>query len=128
MPTTGVGASFLEETFSASGAPPHHRYHQEASRSILQLLLPAAGTDIKGYKRSTEELLRASHYTGRSRDFVELIHILDGELRLMTPVDNSETNGLVETAKEVSSQKCGWRPLLSTNSPTTILYPLFAIG
>lgn len=101
--TTGVGASFLEETFSASGAPPHHRYHQEAARSVLQLLLPVAGTDIKGYKRSTEELLHASHYAGRSRDFDELIHILDGELRLITPVDNSETNGLAETAKEVSS-------------------------
>ena len=30
--TKGVGVTFLEETFSASTAPPEHRYHQKAAR------------------------------------------------------------------------------------------------
>jgi hypothetical protein len=87
--TTGVGATFLEETFSASGAPPQHRYHQEAARSVLRALLPQAGTDIKGHKRSTDELRAECHYDNRRRDFDDLIRILDGELRLITPADST---------------------------------------
>ena len=52
----GVGATFLEETFSAAGAPPEHRYHQQAARAILKALLPSSGTDIKGHMRSEAEL------------------------------------------------------------------------
>ena len=87
--TTGVGATFLEETFSASGAPPHHRFHQDAARSVLRAMLPEAGTDIKGHKRSTDELRAACGYGNRQRDFDDLIRILDGELRLITPVDST---------------------------------------
>lgn len=47
--TKGVGVTFsLEETFSASTAPPVHRYHQQTARAVLQALLPESGTDIKG--------------------------------------------------------------------------------
>ena len=73
-------------------------------------MLPDAGTDIKGYKRSTEELLGASRYVGRARDFDELIHILDSELRLITPVDNSEIQELTETANEGSSTEIRLTP------------------
>jgi formylglycine-generating enzyme required for sulfatase activity len=93
--TAGVGATFLEETFSASGAPPEHRYHQAAARAVLQSLLPEGGTEIKGHRRSQEELLAASGYTGRARDFQDLIRILDNELRLITPVDTSESRTIV---------------------------------
>ena len=34
--TKGVGVTFLEETFSASTAPPEHRYHQKAARAVLK--------------------------------------------------------------------------------------------
>jgi eukaryotic-like serine/threonine-protein kinase len=40
----GVGVTFLEETFSASTAPPEHRYHQKAARAVLKDLLPDSGT------------------------------------------------------------------------------------
>ena len=76
--TLGVGATFLEETFSAAAAPPEHRYHQEAARAILKALLPGAGTDIKGHMRSEAELLDASGYADRPRDFEDVLHILDG--------------------------------------------------
>jgi len=87
--TEGVGATFLEETFSASGAPPEHRYHQNAARAVLRSLLPDAGTAIKGHRRSRGELLAASGYESHPRDFSDLMRILDGELRLITPVDQS---------------------------------------
>ena len=85
--TEGVGLTFLEETFSASTAPPEHRLHQKAAQAVLKALLPETGTDIKGQMRSRQELLEASGYANRPRDFDDLIHILDPELRLITPTD-----------------------------------------
>jgi eukaryotic-like serine/threonine-protein kinase len=85
--TQGIGSTFLEETFSASTAPPEHRCHQKAAQSVLQALLPESGTDIRGQMRSRLELLEASGYANRPSDFDDLIHILDPELRLITPTD-----------------------------------------
>src|SRR5262249_46819797 len=85
--TEGIGVTFLEETFSAASAPPEHRYHQKAARAVLKSLLPEAGTDIKGHMRSQQDLLDASGYASRPRDFDDLLRILDGELRLLTPTD-----------------------------------------
>jgi serine/threonine protein kinase/formylglycine-generating enzyme required for sulfatase activity len=83
----GVGVTFLEETFAVSTAPPQHRLHQKAAQAVLRALLPGAGTDIRGHMRSQHELLEASGYANRPRDFEELLHILDSELRLITPTD-----------------------------------------
>jgi len=88
--TKGVGVTFLEETFSASTAPPEHRLHQKAAQAVLKALLPESGTDIKGQMRSRQELLEASGYANRPRDFDDLIHILDPELRLITPTEAEE--------------------------------------
>src|SRR5262249_27282113 len=49
--------------------------------------LPETGTDIKGHMRSQPELLDASVYVNRPKEFVDLLRILDGELRLITPTD-----------------------------------------
>jgi serine/threonine protein kinase/formylglycine-generating enzyme required for sulfatase activity len=84
--TSGVGVTFLEETFSTH-TNPKHRLHQKAARAVLKSLLPESGTDIKGQMRSVEELREASGYADRQRDFDELMHILDSELRLITPTD-----------------------------------------
>jgi hypothetical protein len=89
--TEGVGVTFLEETFTASTAPPHHRLHQKAAQAVLKALLPGAGTDIKGHRRSRQELLGASGYVGRPGDFDELLRVLDGDLRLITPTDPEGT-------------------------------------
>jgi eukaryotic-like serine/threonine-protein kinase len=83
----GVGVTFLEETFAASTAPPQHRMHQKAAQAILKTLLPETGTDIKGNMRSWQQLLHASGYASRPREFEELLRILDSELRLITPTD-----------------------------------------
>ncbi len=85
--TKGVGVTFLEETFSASTSPPEHRYHQKAARAVLKDLLPDSGTDIKGYMRSHAELLEASGYGSRPKDFDDLVRILDSQIRLITPTD-----------------------------------------
>ncbi len=85
--TEGVGVTFLEETFSAATAPPEHRYHQRAARADLKTLLPETGSDIRGHMRSYAELLEASGYSSRPKDFDDLIRILDNEIRLITPTD-----------------------------------------
>jgi serine/threonine protein kinase/formylglycine-generating enzyme required for sulfatase activity len=85
--TEGVGVTFLEETFSSPRANPPHRMHQKAAQAVLKALLPESGSDIKGQMRSRQELLEAADYASRPRDFDDLIHILDPELRLITPTD-----------------------------------------
>src|ERR1019366_6845048 len=91
--TEGVGVTFLEETFAASTAPPQHRRHQKAAQAVLKILLPESGSDIKGNMRSQQELLEASGYASRPKDFDELIRILDSEIRLITPTDPEGKEG-----------------------------------
>lgn len=93
--TKGVGATFLEETFSASTAPPKHRFHQKSARSVLKALLPEKGSQIKGNMKSRDELLAVSGYQANEVEFDELVEILDQETRLITPTD---PNGLDEEA------------------------------
>ncbi len=85
--TEGIGVNFLEETFGSRGANPEHRLHQQAAREVLKALLPEVGSDIKGHMRSHAELLEASGYQNRPGEFNDLLRILDGELRLITPTD-----------------------------------------
>ncbi|HEV8067508.1 MAG TPA: SUMF1/EgtB/PvdO family nonheme iron enzyme [Planctomycetaceae bacterium] len=85
--TEGVGFTFLEESFSAASANPKHRLHQKAARAVLKSLLPEKGTDIKGNMRSRTELMKASGYSDRPKDFEDLLRILDSEMRLITPTD-----------------------------------------
>ena len=94
--TEGVGATFLEETFSSPVAGPRNRQHQNAARAVLKALLPERGTDIKGNMRSYDELLEASGYGRRPRDFEELVRILDGEVRLITPTQPPEKDAEAE--------------------------------
>jgi serine/threonine protein kinase/formylglycine-generating enzyme required for sulfatase activity len=81
----GVGVTFLEEAFISPSAPPGHRLHQVAARAVLKTLLPELGTDIRGTLRPRRELLQASGYASWPHDFEELLHILDRELRLVSP-------------------------------------------
>jgi serine/threonine protein kinase len=82
-----VGAAFLEETFNSRKAPLEYRQHQQAAQRVLEALLPAEATDIKGQMKSQEELMAASGYRHRPADFQQLLRILDTELRLITPTD-----------------------------------------
>ena len=112
--TQGIGAAFLEETFSALTAHPTHRLHQQAARSVLKVLLPDSGTDIKGQMNSHDELLEASGYAHRPRDFDDLLKILDSELRLITPTEGVVGDGVGEASV----------PTTHDPSPTTRFYQL----
>jgi formylglycine-generating enzyme required for sulfatase activity len=83
----GVGVAFLEETFEARTAPPEYRFHQKAARAVLACLLAEPGSDLKGRMRSRAELLAASGYAKQPREFDRLLHLLNTELRLITPAE-----------------------------------------
>ncbi len=105
--TEGVGVTFLEETFVAPTASPEHRLRQKAARAVLKALLPEQGTDIKGHMRSYPELLTASGYAPRPKEFDELLRILDAELRLITPTDPEGVQAdAAEPTQAVSEGPC----------------------
>jgi serine/threonine protein kinase/formylglycine-generating enzyme required for sulfatase activity len=83
----GIGVTFLEESLAGPSANPEHRLHLAAARAVLKALLPQGGADIRGHMISHEELLRASGYDRRPRDFETLLTILGNELRLITPTE-----------------------------------------
>lgn len=85
--TDGIGVNFLEETFSSLHSNPDHKLHAAAARGVLKALLPGLDTDIKGGMKPKHELQEASGYGERPSDFADLLRILDGELRLITPTD-----------------------------------------
>ena len=103
--TAGVGVTYLEETFSAPNSPPQHRVHQQAARAVLKLLLPEAGSEIKGHMRSYSELLAASGYARRRDEFDDLIRILDSEVRLITPTDPEGMGDQDETAERPADRE-----------------------
>jgi serine/threonine protein kinase/formylglycine-generating enzyme required for sulfatase activity len=104
----GLGAAYLEETFNRPSAPPTHRLHQRAARTILKSLLPARDTAIKGGLRTREELLAESGYADRPDQFDELMHILDAETRLITPTDpkGREPEHEAESAPVAAGDRC----------------------
>ncbi|MEZ6130239.1 MAG: protein kinase [Planctomycetaceae bacterium] len=82
-----LGVTFLEDAFHRPATPPERKVHERAARDVLTALLPVAGSDLKGHRRSEAELIRACGYEDRPQDFDELLGILDGSLRLISPVD-----------------------------------------
>ena len=114
----GVGVSFLEETFISPQANPKHRMHQRAAQAVLKALLPESGTDIKGQMRSEEELRAAAGISGRPRDFQEVLHILDNELRLITP---TEPDGKDEGGGRKNEE--GGTAVADQGSPSSALRP-----
>lgn len=87
---SGVAVTFLEETFRGPSARAAHRMHERAARQVLQLFVPETG-DVRGSARAQAEMLAASGYEDRPKAFQELLHTLDADLRLLTPVDTLET-------------------------------------
>jgi serine/threonine protein kinase/formylglycine-generating enzyme required for sulfatase activity len=102
--TEGIGVAFLEESFAVPSANPRHRLHQKAVRGVLRALLPERGMDIRGSMRATADLEAASGYVAGSKDFADLVRILDAELRLITPADPEGAEADQETPTRSASE------------------------
>ena len=88
--TSGIGLTFLEQTFNTRTAPARYRIHQTAIRSVLQSLLPEHDIGIKRGRRSFDELLTRAEYAEKPDAFAEVLKVLDGELRLISPAEAQE--------------------------------------
>jgi serine/threonine protein kinase/formylglycine-generating enzyme required for sulfatase activity len=98
----GLGVTFLQDAFSLRSASPEYHAYEKEARAVLGVLLPEAGSAIKGQVRSHAELLNASGMHAQPRRFERLLAILDRELRIITP-----TSPLGEPAKLARSASEG---------------------
>lgn len=92
----GVGVQFLRESFSVSHATMGHRIHEDAVRHVLEGLLPEVGTQIKTRHRTLKEIQDLSGYAEDTKRFESLMSLLEGQLKLISPVDvldHSRTSG-----------------------------------
>ena len=85
--TEGVGVTFLEETFSAADRPARAPLSPESGPGRPQGAAARSRHRHQGPHAVPAELLAASGYASRPRDFDDLLRILDGEIRLITPTD-----------------------------------------
>ncbi|MBS0262362.1 MAG: protein kinase [Planctomycetes bacterium] len=92
----GLGVAFLEDTFAAKSAAASQKNFLPAVRKILEQLLPATDTDIKGAMQTRQHLQQACGYTDKSAEFEELMRLLSEQYRLVTVTD-PETSSAVET-------------------------------
>ncbi len=81
---TGVGVTFLEETFSSRTAPPQASPTSGGRSSRPARPVANDRTDIKGHNRSASEFASSLWLHQTSPGFSELIRILDSEVRLIT--------------------------------------------
>ena len=86
----GIGAQFLNESFSVTYAPAGQRAHEAAARRILQALLPGLGTEIKASQRPRSELLTVSGYAGDRTRFDMLMTLLESDLKLISATESLE--------------------------------------
>ena len=107
--TEGVGVAFLENSVG-SRARPARRVHEQAARGVLAALLPQVGY-IKDAARTRSELLEASNYGPRPKDFDELMHLLDVELRLLTPARSPDDETQNLTSDSTSSHTANSEPV-----------------
>ncbi|WP_210421375.1 bifunctional serine/threonine-protein kinase/formylglycine-generating enzyme family protein [Mariniblastus fucicola] len=100
--SSGVGVQFFEETFGERSTRSTYRSVAESAKSVLSVLLPNAGSQIKGTSKSAAELRLLTGLKESSVD--ELLLTLDQQLRLITPVqvdqlnhsDDSETGSVIQ--------------------------------
>jgi eukaryotic-like serine/threonine-protein kinase len=103
--TEGVGVSFLDDSFGPQ-ANPRIRIHQNAARAVLQSLLPDSETIINIQLRSYDQLFQASGYTD-PKQFDDLLRVLDGEMRLISPTDPL---GMTQDSKSSSKDEIAIDP------------------
>ncbi|MFM8479182.1 MAG: serine/threonine protein kinase, partial [Planctomycetaceae bacterium] len=115
-----IGEVFLEESFSSPRANPQHRQHAAAARGVLKKLLPPVDTEIKGASQTVSELKLAANYQHRDADFQQLLQILEGDLRLITPTDTSPNSSpsVPTTIGAVTSANPTPSPLALPHAPS----------
>lgn len=105
--SAGIGVRFLGETFGDRTGHANHRAMETSARLVLAALLPEHGTDIKGHRRSAEELQSISGLN--ADEFQRLLQVLDKELRLITPVEHEAGLAVESTGRLSEADQSGYQ-------------------
>ncbi len=82
---SGVGVSFLNETFVDPSAPVRYRSLSRVIQKCLSALLPQSGSLLKGHMLPQSRLQEIVGGGKKAGQFGEILDILDKELRLVSP-------------------------------------------
>ncbi len=105
--TVGIGAQFLNDSFSASYAPANQKAHDDAARRILRTLVPGLGVEIKASRRTRGELLAVSEYENDRARFDMLMTIMESDLKLISAtetVDRTRSESNPSTTEQTTYQ------------------------
>lgn len=98
----GTGERFLETTFGPHSHDKRFRLQRESAQRVLQALLPAMGTDIRGAMKPERELLQAARMEESPELFRDLVGSLDGRLKLITRTDPDKVDQLASDSRNSS--------------------------
>ncbi len=85
--TDAVGVQYLERVFDRDAGPLLLRRYAKQARNVLELLLPAHGSTIKGHTRTRAELQERTEL--EEAELGELLRLLDKELSLIGVSDDT---------------------------------------
>lgn len=102
---SGIGQRFLKETFDSSSVSRRYQLNGESAKSILGSLLPKSGSDIRGAMKPQTDLEDAAGLENRPEKFLELVKILDQELRLITRTDPDVSGEIDESTSDLNEPK-----------------------
>lgn len=102
----GVGVRFLDETFYSRDTSPRYREVAEPARRVLAELLPEQGSELKGYRRTRMQLAATVELPGDAPEVGSLLQILDGELRLISPVESPEPTREADSSARTDGDAC----------------------
>lgn len=91
----GLGVKFLDESIGA-GAATEHKHLCNSAKIVLETLLPNQVSDLKGATKTREELIASLPDERDSKQFEELIKLLDSELRLIRTVDTNRDDSSMD--------------------------------
>ena len=88
----GLGIAFLDEKLVGNSAHPVLRTHPESVRLLLAEFLPRDNTVIKPPAIQESQLVQILQYAIPAETVRKILHLLDTELRLITPTSSSPTS------------------------------------
>ena len=86
----GIGRDYVAGIFSNPETPSFIKQHSQEAWAILQQLLPATATELKGTSVLADDLFRDSHVSMSKPCFDELMRFLEFDCNLISRIDNPD--------------------------------------
>ncbi len=99
----GLGVSFLEERLAGPAAHPLLRSEIQTVRRVLSELLPPDDTVIKPQPRTEQTIIERLSDLSSPETIDKILHLLDTEVRLITPTSGAPTGGATTAGSMLGS-------------------------